>query len=192
VTCYTQLCKPCEVKYILHYLPQGGESSPRGSWGICAPALPEVLTNKCKDPRGGIHPDVQHLPHRAAHLLNCLRVSGETIATKLAPWTLQQKLAALNRRSHQSAKKHVEFLYGEFVDMIEKGKWILLPATLSLSNRNLREIPLGVVPQCKRRPRTICDYSFFLVNEDTVELCPEESMQFGRALLRILHKNRSL
>jgi hypothetical protein len=44
VTCYTQPCKPCEVTYILHYLPQGGESSPRGSWGICAPALPEVLT----------------------------------------------------------------------------------------------------------------------------------------------------
>jgi hypothetical protein len=45
VTCYTQPCKPCEVTYILHYLPQGDESSPRGSWGICAPALPEVLTD---------------------------------------------------------------------------------------------------------------------------------------------------
>jgi hypothetical protein len=29
----------------MHYLPQGGESSPMGSWGIFAPALPEVLTN---------------------------------------------------------------------------------------------------------------------------------------------------
>jgi hypothetical protein len=28
----------------MHYLPQGDESSPGGSWGICAPALPEVLT----------------------------------------------------------------------------------------------------------------------------------------------------
>jgi hypothetical protein len=44
VTCYTQPCKPCKVTYILHYLPQGGESSPRGGWGICAPALPKVLT----------------------------------------------------------------------------------------------------------------------------------------------------
>jgi hypothetical protein len=44
VTCYTQPCKPCKVKYIMHYLPQGDESSPRGRWGICAPALPEVLT----------------------------------------------------------------------------------------------------------------------------------------------------
>jgi hypothetical protein len=44
VTCYTQPCKQCEVTCILHYLPQGDESSPRGGWGICAPALPEVLT----------------------------------------------------------------------------------------------------------------------------------------------------
>jgi hypothetical protein len=44
VTCHTQPCRPCEITYILHYLPQGDESSPRGIWGICAPALPEVLT----------------------------------------------------------------------------------------------------------------------------------------------------
>jgi hypothetical protein len=44
VTCHTHPCRPCEVTYILHYLPQGDESSPRGSWGICAPTLPEVLT----------------------------------------------------------------------------------------------------------------------------------------------------
>jgi hypothetical protein len=45
VTCHTQPCRPCEGTYILHYLPQGDESSPRGSWGICAPALPEVITS---------------------------------------------------------------------------------------------------------------------------------------------------
>jgi hypothetical protein len=28
----------------MHYLPRGDESSPRGGWGICVPALPEVLT----------------------------------------------------------------------------------------------------------------------------------------------------
>jgi hypothetical protein len=28
----------------MHYLPRGDASSPRGRWGICAPALPEVLT----------------------------------------------------------------------------------------------------------------------------------------------------
>jgi hypothetical protein len=29
----------------MHYLPKGDESSPRARWGICAPALPEVLTH---------------------------------------------------------------------------------------------------------------------------------------------------
>jgi hypothetical protein len=44
VTCHTHPCRPCAGTHILHYLPQGVELSPRGSWGICAPALPEVLT----------------------------------------------------------------------------------------------------------------------------------------------------
>jgi hypothetical protein len=48
VTCYTQPCKPCDITYTLHYLPQGDESYPKGGWGICAPALPEVLTTKTK------------------------------------------------------------------------------------------------------------------------------------------------
>jgi hypothetical protein len=77
--------------------------------------------NKCKDPRGDLHPDVLHLPHRASHLLNRLRVSGATVATNSTPWSLQQKLSALERGSHQSAKQHVHFLCGEFINMIKKG-----------------------------------------------------------------------
>jgi hypothetical protein len=53
------------------------------------------FVNKCKDPRGDLHSEVLHLPHRAAHLLNRLRVSGATVATNSAPWSLQQKLSAL-------------------------------------------------------------------------------------------------
>jgi hypothetical protein len=46
------------------------------------------------------------------HLLNHLRVSGATVATESAHWTPQQKLAALSRGYHQSAKH---------VGMIQKG-----------------------------------------------------------------------
>jgi hypothetical protein len=99
---------------------------------------------------------------------------------------IYHKLVALDWGYHQSAKQHVEFLCGEFVDMIQKGQWIMLPAKLALNNRNPRLTPLGVVPHIKWRPHTIHDYSFFLINEDTVELCPEESIQFGCALLHIL------
>jgi hypothetical protein len=68
VTCYTQPCKPCKLTYILHYLSQGDESSPRGRWGICAPALPEVLTVedvvlglKSKTPPGPTGTRAEHL-----------------------------------------------------------------------------------------------------------------------------------
>jgi hypothetical protein len=44
VTCHTQPCNAYKVICLLHYLPLGDESSPRRRWGICAPALPEVLT----------------------------------------------------------------------------------------------------------------------------------------------------
>jgi hypothetical protein len=105
------------------------------------------------------------------------------MVTKSAYWMLQQKLAALDRGSHQSATQHVEFLCGEFVDMTQKGQWILLPAKLLLNNHNLRLSPLDMVPQHDHQHNTICTYSFFLINDITMELCPEEYMQFGWALL---------
>jgi hypothetical protein len=105
---------------------------------------------------------------------------------KTPPWNQQQKQDALHWGSHQSAEQHKGFLCEEFVDLIRKRQWVLLPADLVLHEPNLRLSPLGVVPQRDRRPRTICDYSFFLVNLDTIPLAPVESVQFGRALWRIL------
>jgi hypothetical protein len=137
-------------------------------------------------PNGDLHPDVGKLPHRAAHLLNRLRVSGAPVATKSAPWTRQQKQEVIRRGPHQSAHQHVDFLRQEYVDMIRKGRWVLLPARLTLGEKNLKLSPLGVVPQRDRLPRTISDYSFFGVNDDTIPLSPGEAMQFGRALQRIL------
>ena len=72
--------------------------------------------------------------------------------------------------------------------MIKKGHWTVLPAQLILDHPDLRLSPLGVVPQRDRRPRTISDYSYFGVNEDTVALAPQEAMQFGRTLQRLLQK----
>jgi hypothetical protein len=50
----------------------------------------------------------------------------------------------------------------------------------------LRISPIGVVPQRDRRPRTIVDYSFSGVNQETCPLAPAEAMQFGKALQRIV------
>ncbi|KAL3943053.1 MAG: hypothetical protein SGARI_000071, partial [Bacillariaceae sp.] len=45
---------------------------------------------------------------------------------------------------------------------------------------------MGVVPQNERRPRPIVDYSFSGLNGETISLAPDEAMQFGRALERII------
>jgi hypothetical protein len=105
---------------------------------------------------------------------------------KTPPWNLEQKQQALERGSHQSAKQHSGFLCEEFVDLMRNNQWVLLPADLVLHEPNLRVSPLGVVPQRDRRPLTICDYSFFLVNLETIPLAPPEAMQFDRALWRVL------
>jgi hypothetical protein len=148
----------------------------------------EEFVAHCKNPQGDLHPDVKTLPHRAAHLIGTLWRTGATVAMKTEPWSMQRKVEALKRGSHQSANLHQDFLCEEFVDMIHKGQWVLLPAHLVMDKTNLRIIPLGVVPQRDRRPQTICDYSFFSVNLDTVPLAPQESMQFGRALHRVLQQ----
>jgi hypothetical protein len=51
-------------------------------------------------------------------------------------------------------------------------------------------LPLGAVPQHDRRPRLINDLSFSGVNKATIPRAPKHSMQFGRALERLLHNVR--
>jgi hypothetical protein len=72
------------------------------------------------------------------------------------------------------------------VDFVNKRFWTVLPYSLARSIPHLRLAPFGVVPQHNRRPRIICDFSFYDQNEDTLPLAPLESMQFGRALERFL------
>jgi hypothetical protein len=70
--------------------------------------------------------------------------------------------------------------------MIKQGQWTVFPARLVRHMRTLRISPIGVAPQRDHRPRTIVDYSFCDVNEDTAPWAPSKAMQFGRALHRIL------
>ena len=131
-------------------------------------------------------PTVRDLHHPASHLLDRLRKVGAPVITGTLPWTQDRKRAALRRGPHASAKKHTQFLRQEFADMIQKGHWTVLPASQVMHLRNVRLSPLGVVPQRDRRPRTICDYTFYQVNDDTSPLAPLEAMQFGRTLHRLL------
>jgi hypothetical protein len=71
-------------------------------------------------------------------------------------------------------------------DMIEKNQWLVFPFSQVRNLPNLRISPIGVVPQRDRRPRTIVDYSYSNVNQETCPVAPTEAMQFGAALQRII------
>ena len=131
---------------------------------------------------------VSQLPHPAAPLLSRIGSTGVPVLLNTTPWTPAQKLVAITRGSHQSAKLHMDFLREEMADMVDQQFWVVIPYDLVANHPNLRLSPMGVVPQRDRRDRPIVDYSFSGINGETVSLSPAEAMQFGRALDRLLYK----
>jgi hypothetical protein len=65
---------------------------------------------------------------------------------------------------------------------------VVLPYQSVKHLKNLCISPPGVPPQRDRRPRWICDYIFSGVNDDTADVAPNEAMEFGHALERILRE----
>ena len=63
--------------------------------------------------------------------------------------------------------------------MAQKGQWISLPTSVAKSLPGLCISPPSVVPQQGRWPQWICDYTWSLVNQETLPLV---AMQFGHAL----------
>jgi hypothetical protein len=126
--------------------------------------------------------------HAAHHLNSQLKKHGAPVVLTTPPWSSLQLDAAVQRGPHRSATEHLEFLRTEMADMVKKAIWMVLPYSLVKDLKDLRISPIGVVPQHDRRPRTIVDYSFYGLNDETLRLAPREAMQFGRALERILRQ----
>ena len=126
--------------------------------------------------------------HPARRLLLHYKHRGVPVKFTTPKWDRGQLEAALTRGAHQSCNAHIDFLNEEFVDMINKGQWVILPASMALELEGIRLSPPGVVPQRDRRPRWICDYTWSGVNKDTLPLAAMEAMQFGHALERILRE----
>ena len=137
---------------------------------------------------GGDFSSLENVQHPAKRLLKFYKNRGAPIKFSTRPWTRRQIKRALNRGPHKSCFEHLDFLKEEFVDMISKGQWLVLPASAVIDLPGLRVSPPGVVPQRDRRPRWICDYSWWGVNDDTLPLAAMEAMQFGHALDRILRE----
>ena len=136
--------------------------------------------------RSNLHPKVKDLPHPAAPLLERMRRNGVPVVLQTAPWTRAERRTRLARGPHKSALEYADFLATEFLDFCRKGYWMLLPYDLVEHIPELRLSPIGVVPQRERRPRVIVDYSYYGVNNETLKLAPQESMQFGRTLQRMV------
>ena len=129
--------------------------------------------------------DISEIPHRAGPLLNRLRRNGAPVVLKTAPWDKAKLDRCAKRGAHKSAYEHLEFLREEFLDFVRKGFWMLLPYSEVRNLEGLRLSPIGVVPQDGRRPRVIVDYSYWGVNDDTLQLSDANSMQFGRTIARL-------
>lgn len=134
------------------------------------------------------HPEVGQLDHPAASLLEDLRTNGAKTSFKTPNWTPAEIKAAIDRGAHRSSFDHADFVDAEFVNFVRKGFWVVLPAKLVAQLEGFRGSPTGVVPQHERRPRIICDYTYFGVNDATDSDAPLESMQFGRVLIRIIQR----
>jgi len=150
------------------------------TWG-----LEEVVKLK-RD--GGDLSTLDKVNHPAQRLLKDLKHRGAPVRFSTEPWSSEKVSMALARGAHKSCMGHMNFLYEEFVDMIQKGQWLVLPASAVQDWPGLRYSPPGVVEQRERRPRWIVDYSYWGINEETLPLAAVESMQFGLALDRILRE----
>jgi len=136
--------------------------------------------------------------HPAGNLISHLAKLGTPAIMSTAPWGESELEHRLKRGSHKSCDEHLDFLRGEMLEFVRKRFWVLLPYRLIRKKlrRKIREMhdfrvsPLGIVPQRDRRPRLIVDYSYYEVNQDTLQLGPKDSMQFGRTLERILYQVR--
>jgi hypothetical protein len=132
--------------------------------------------------------DLHQVHHPARRLLKHYAVHGAPVHFSTSPWSHQQLHAAITRGSHASCNEFLDFLQEEMIDFVHKKFWTVLPYSTVAQVPHLRIAPFGVVPQHNRRPRIICDFSFYDQNADTLPLAPLEAMQFGRALERFLRQ----
>ncbi len=79
--------------------------------------------------------------HPAFHLLCHYKHRGAPVKFSTPPWTRLQVQRTLSRGPHKSAHKYIDYLEEEFVDMINKGQWVVLPYSVVCHLPGLRISP---------------------------------------------------
>jgi hypothetical protein len=132
-------------------------------------------------------PNIMSLPHSAAPYLQRLADNRVPAPSHSKPWSKSKLCHLLRRGPHVSAKiLYRDFLFEDFLDMVQKGYWTILPFRSLQQFSHLKLSPAGVIPQRKGRPRPIMDYSFIGVNDQSLHLSPTHAMQLGHTLPRLL------
>ena len=153
---------------------------------VCANKFPSLDQFFRHQQGRGSTTNLPNVQHPATHLLRHISSRGAPVVIQTPPWPAHRTAAAVRRGPHKSAFEFQEFLRIEIADMMKRAFWTVLPCSRVKHLKHLRVAPFGVVPQFDRRPRTIVDYSFSGLNEETLKLSPNEAMQFGRVLERIM------
>jgi hypothetical protein len=155
----------------------------------------EQLVTLLHGTKGDFHEDVSKIPHQATDLLARFHISGAPVTLSTSPWSQERKLDALLWGPHQSTYQNIPFLGQEFVDIIHKGQWILLPASLVLSDLNLHLSHLGIVLRRDWLPITHSDCTVCFINEDMVAVarggggCMQSGIDLWRVLKQVKHVN---
>ena len=145
--------------------------------------LPGLIASVQGEP--DIHSAVGTLPHKAAPLLDQMRLKGTPVKIDGPHLTPKQLAAAIVYELHNSCDRYPSFLRTEIRDFFEMGFWIVLPLEDAVGINGLSLSPAGLIPQRDHRDRIIIEYTWSGVNEATRSLAPD-SKRFVHALQRIL------
>ena len=90
--------------------------------------------------------------HPAWRLLKMYKHQVVLVKFSTPRWSRSKVIAALRRGAHKSCHDHTDFLNEEFVNMTQKGHWVVLPASMVLELEGIRLVPPGVVDRRTCRP----------------------------------------
>ena len=131
---------------------------------------------------------VKNLLHPVGPFLENLSKHRMPVVLKTPLWSIPACGKAIQYKAHSSAEDHEDLPCNKLADMVKAGHWVLLSYSSVQHTTNLQISQVGTVLQQDCKPRCIVDYTFSGVNKATVKLAPPESVQFGKALDRIIQK----
>jgi hypothetical protein len=133
-----------------------------------------------------LKPTIGQIPHPASEFLASVHDHGVPVLFDDPDWTLSQLDAAVAKGCNHSAIEHKDFIAEEMMEFARDGFWTILPYAKVRQLPGLRLSPAQIKEERDRRPRFIADHKSWGINDHTIPSAPNESMQFGGALYRLL------